>query len=92
MPWVRKKEFLLYGFDKNFIVSVLRNLNSDVPVNWQIRNNVINGIIIAEQSQGRIYINMKNQLVIKKLRFADGNIYRWEIIELKERKRIKKKN
>ncbi|XP_048508180.1 uncharacterized protein LOC125500237 isoform X2 [Athalia rosae] len=59
------------------------NLNTDAPVIWQIRNKIVNPILIAEQTKNRIYVSTTNELIIMKLLFADANIYScWQTGEL----------
>ncbi|XP_046744377.1 uncharacterized protein LOC124410213 [Diprion similis] len=59
------------------------NMNTDAPAVWQIGNKVVNPKLIAKQSKDRIYVNMKNHLVITELLFIDANIYScWQNDEL----------
>ncbi|PSN53923.1 hypothetical protein C0J52_02451 [Blattella germanica] len=53
-----------------------RNLNTDIPIRWQIGTKHLNSILIQEQTNGRIYIDEKNHINLKRPRLADSNIYR----------------
>jgi len=53
-----------------------RNLNSDTPVQWQIGSKTINPIMIERQSGGRIYIDMKDHIKLRRPQPSDSNIYR----------------
>ncbi|XP_067002059.2 Ig-like V-type domain-containing protein FAM187A [Anabrus simplex] len=59
------------------------NLNSDTPIKWQIGSMNANPQVLYSQTKGRIYVNIKDHLVIKRLRLVDSNIYScWQGKEL----------
>ncbi|XP_069682064.1 Ig-like V-type domain-containing protein FAM187A [Periplaneta americana] len=65
------------------IIKCPGNLNTDTPVQWQIGTKNINPILIEKQSGGRIYIDMKDHINLKKPRPTDSNIYScWQGKEL----------
>lgn len=75
-----KHKYLSYQTNFFFFV---RNLNSDTPIVWQIGTKSLNPIKINEESKGRITIDSYQKIIIKKLRYADGNIYScWQNKEL----------
>jgi hypothetical protein len=70
--------FSSYCYTKPYIslMSYFRNLNTDKPVQWQIGTKTINPTLIERQSGGRIYIDAKNHINLKKPQPTDSNIYR----------------
>jgi hypothetical protein len=51
--------------------SYFRNLNTGKPVQWHIGTKTINPILIERQSGGRIYIDMKNHINLKRPQPSD---------------------
>jgi len=58
------------------LTSYFRNLNTEKPVQWQIGTKTINPILTERQSGGRIYIDMKNHINLKRPQPSDSNTYR----------------
>ncbi|KAH0808598.1 hypothetical protein GEV33_014190 [Tenebrio molitor] len=56
--------------------AILTNLNSDVPVQWQIGSKKLVPELLVVESKGRIYISITDKIHIKETKLADTNIYR----------------
>lgn len=54
-----------------------RNLNSDVPVQWQIGSKKLIPELLVAESKGRIYISITDKIHIKDAKISDSNVYRY---------------
>ncbi|KAF7286903.1 hypothetical protein GWI33_003170 [Rhynchophorus ferrugineus] len=61
--------------DADIVLICPGNLNSDVPIQWQIGDKNLIPEIISKESNGRIYISITDRVHINKARLADSNIY-----------------
>ncbi|XP_057322442.1 uncharacterized protein LOC130665847 isoform X2 [Microplitis mediator] len=51
------------------------NMNIDLPIVWKIGTKILNPESLQKQSYGRIFIDSRQQINFKHLRYADINIY-----------------
>ncbi|XP_044744457.1 Ig-like V-type domain-containing protein FAM187A [Coccinella septempunctata] len=59
------------------------NLNSDVPIQWQIGQKLIIPELVSKESNGRIFVGITDRLHIKRAMVSDSNIYScWQHKEL----------
>ncbi|KAL1501934.1 hypothetical protein ABEB36_007161 [Hypothenemus hampei] len=59
------------------------NINSDVPIHWQIGDKNVIPEKIVHDSKGRIYISITDRIHINKAKLLDSNIYScWQLNEL----------
>ncbi|KAJ3650230.1 hypothetical protein Zmor_021929 [Zophobas morio] len=61
---------------KHVVLSCPGNLNSDVPVEWQIGSRKLIPELLVSESQGRMYISITDKVHIKDAKISDTNIYR----------------
>ncbi|XP_050294335.1 uncharacterized protein LOC126734672 isoform X1 [Anthonomus grandis grandis] len=80
-PVERRTQYEVKG--KDVILECPGNINSDVPVQWQIGDKNLIAEKIVKESHGRIYISITDRIHIKKSKISDSNVYScWQQKEL----------
>lgn len=52
------------------------NLHKNIPLTWKINDKILFPEVIANESKGRIYIDLVDRIHISKLRLKDSHIFR----------------
>lgn len=70
------ERILQYGVKgKPVVLHCPGNLNSDIPVHWQIGDKNLIPELISKESNNRIFISITDKIHIKNARVGDSNIY-----------------
>ncbi|XP_064211797.1 uncharacterized protein LOC103314839 [Tribolium castaneum] len=60
---------------KKIVVACPGNLNTDVPVQWQIGTKKLVPELLVAESKGRVYVSITDKIHIKDAKISDSNIY-----------------